>query len=351
MKKFIRNLFLVLNILLALTLVSTYLARIVNPAKLWIPALLGLLYPYLLLANVVFIAIWSVFKKRFMLISILAIAIGLNIFNSYMNLLPAKKHKATELKVLSYNVHQFENYLHDKKSGNKFYTLFEEEKPDILCIQEAYFDRKDLNPRNLLASKYPFKYKHESKVSERYGIITYSKFPIIKTEESRFESSSNIFNYSDILYKKDTIRVYNCHLESYGIRFDQYTFMDTLTIDERRIQEFKALGRKLKEGNHNRVPQIKALIKSIKDCPYPIIVCGDFNDTPISYSYGEITKLLSDSFVEAGFGLSFTYRNRYTPYRIDYIFYSEDFKAFNYKKYDVDYSDHDPVSTTLHYRY
>lgn len=351
MKKFIRNIFLILNVLLALTLVSTYLARIVNPAKLWIPALIGLLYPYLLLANIIFITVWAIFKRRFSLISIIAIALGFNIFKSYLNFMPSRNSEATELKVLTYNVHQFKDHTENHKTGNKFYTFFEEEQPDILCIQEAYYSGKDLQPDDLLTSKYSFKYKHLTKASSHYGIITYSKFPIINKDQIRFEGSSNIFNYSDIIYKNDTVRIYNCHLESYGIQFDQYTFMDTLTFDEQRIQEFKALGKKLKEGNQNRVPQIKALIKNIKDCPYPIIVCGDFNDTPISYSYGQMTKLLSDSFVEAGNGLSFTYRRRYTPYRIDYIFHSKEFKAYNYKKYDLNYSDHDPVSTTLKYRY
>ena len=350
MKQVIRYIFIFLNAMFAIALVSTYLAKVVNPAKLWIPALLGLLYPYLVLANVVFMVIWIFFKKRFILISLIPIALGFNLFRSYLNFFPTEISERTELKVLTYNVHQYKNYFVNKKAGNKIFEFFEEEQPDILCIQEAYMNSGSLHPAKLINSGYSLKYFNSTKVNSNYGIITYSKFPIIHKDEIRFKGSNNIFNYSDIKYHGDTIRVYNCHLESYGLRLDQYTFMDTLALDQRRIEEFKSIGRKLKEGNKNRVPQIKALVQSIKNCPLPVIVCGDFNDTPVSYSYGQITKLLNDAFVEAGNGLSFTYRKKYTPYRIDYIFYGNEFDAFNYMKYDLNLSDHDPVSASIQYK-
>jgi endonuclease/exonuclease/phosphatase (EEP) superfamily protein YafD len=153
--------------------------------------------------------------------------------------------------------------------------------------------------------------------------------------------------YCDIKIETDTVRVYNCHLQSYGIKSSEYSVLDSLNFGNQRLKELKTVGSKLMKGNIYRAGQVKKLANHIATCHFPVIVCGDFNDTPISFTYGKISSLLDDSFVESGWGISNTYRGELPQYRIDYIFHSNQFTAFNYKRHLVTYSDHFPISALL----
>ena len=96
-----------------------------------------------------------------------------------------------------------------------------------------------------------------------------------------------------------------------------------------------------------RARQARTVAAHIRRCPYPVIVCGDFNDTPLSYTYHVLGKQLQDAFAEAGFGLSNTYNGLLPSFRIDYILYSSHFKAVSYSCDRIDLSDHFPVSAVL----
>jgi endonuclease/exonuclease/phosphatase family metal-dependent hydrolase len=104
---------------------------------------------------------------------------------------------------------------------------------------------------------------------------------------------------------------------------------------------------KLSDAFELREHQMDYLVHEMARCPYPIILAGDFNDTPSSYVYTEITSKLDDTFVEKGNGFSITYAGRLPFLRIDYVMKSERFKTENYKRHKVDFSDHYPVSAVL----
>ena len=91
--------------------------------------------------------------------------------------------------------------------------------------------------------------------------------------------------------------------------------------------------------------QAERIAKLISDSPKRIIICGDFNDSPISYSYKKIRGDLHDSFIEKGFGLGSTYIGDFPSYRIDYIFHSDDLECISFKKIRRNYSDHYPIIT------
>jgi endonuclease/exonuclease/phosphatase family metal-dependent hydrolase len=96
-----------------------------------------------------------------------------------------------------------------------------------------------------------------------------------------------------------------------------------------------------------RAKQARTVAEHIKKCPYPIIVCGDFNDTPLSYTYQILSEQLNDAFSEAGFGISNTYNGFLPLFRIDYVLHSERFKAISYQSEKVAMSDHFPVVAIL----
>ncbi len=94
----------------------------------------------------------------------------------------------------------------------------------------------------------------------------------------------------------------------------------------------------------------------------PLIVVGDFNTTPRSTAYQTVTAVLSDAWLEAGFGFGQTFPGgplKPTPLgfpvpnwllRIDYVFHSPEWRALDTRigPWDGE-SDHRPVLARLGY--
>lgn len=348
MKRLLRYLFLFFNVLLAVPLLISYLVPLVNTGYLWYGAILGLFYPFLLFANVLFIVFWLVFYKRYLLVSLLCIAVGFQIHNNYIQLFGKTTTEHEGIKVLTYNVNHFYKYLEREDDIYTMLDFIEEQNADIICLQETKLQRTgELNPARLKERFPGIVDYHSAHQSAWHGPVTFSAYPIIKRGEIRFDDTFNLIIYSDMLIDGDTIRVYNCHLQSFGIRPDDYSVIDTLGFQPHKIEEMRLIGGKLRNGYTRRAPQVDSLRRHIELCSYPVIVSGDFNDTPVSNTYYNMQRLLNDAFVESGVGISNTYRGKLPSYRIDYIFYSSHFNAYNYRRHRVEYSDHYPVSTLL----
>jgi endonuclease/exonuclease/phosphatase family metal-dependent hydrolase len=348
LRKLILNIFLAVNIFAAIALLATYLVQEVSPAKFWIPSVLGFSYPYVLIVNGLFIPFWLIFKRRISLISLICIIAGIHINSSYFQVFPRHSNRTDGIKVLSYNVQNFYYYFEKNKKGREIIDYIAAQKADIICLQETKLQKVgDLNPVKL-KSIFPginhCQLAHQSKWG---GPVTFTRYPIISMGEIRFDDTKNMVIFSNLQIGKDTVRVYNCHLQSYGINTSAYSVIDTLGFESKKIKEMRKIGSKLKWGNIYRSRQVIKLSNHIAKCPYQVIVCGDFNDTPISFTYGKISSTLKDSFVESGRGVSNTYRGKLPQNRIDYIFHSSGLAAYNYQRLDVEYSDHYPISTLL----
>jgi len=97
-----------------------------------------------------------------------------------------------------------------------------------------------------------------------------------------------------------------------------------------------------------RVPQTRKLLDHSKTCKYPVIICGDFNDTPISYNYRQLTNDYWDSFTLSGNGIGGT--TTIAPFlRIDYILLSDELNSFDYKTHSQELSDHRAISTMIEF--
>jgi len=153
------------------------------------------------------------------------------------------------------------------------------------------------------------------------------------------------------LIKQDTIRLYNLHLASIHFKKEDYDFLNEIT-DNQNQQEFKRntmnILSKIRAAYVKRRHQVGLLESHINDSPFPVIICGDFNDTPLSYAYRKISKGRKDAFVESGSGFSNTFNEQTFPaIRIDYIFYSPVFTAGNFKVHKIPLSDHYPISCLI----
>jgi endonuclease/exonuclease/phosphatase family metal-dependent hydrolase len=181
------------------------------------------------------------------------------------------------------------------------------------------------------------------------GLLTMTRFPILKMEEIRFGNSGNMIIFTDMLINTDTIRVYNCHLQSYKLREAEIRTIDSLEFNNhpKNKEKVLALSVNFKDALIKRAEQAARLRRSINESPYPVIVCGDFNDTPVSYTYRTVKGNLEDSFTQSGKGTANTYNGKLPSFRIDYIFFSPVFTSFNFEVSDINHSDQFPISCDL----
>lgn len=363
MGKFTDRVILILNLLGALAMLLAYLAPLVNPSRIFFPALFGLAYPYLLMLHLVFLFYWLLRLKKEILISFLIILLGWNHLKSLIPFnfrpaeIPVNASQDNFLKAMSYNVRGFNIYEWSQKPEAKreIFTFLEAQEPELLCFQEYYSSsingqthrdicrQLDYLPHNAVY------YTADPANRKGFGIATFSKYPILKKSRIPFNSSFNAAMFTDILYRKDTIRVFNIHLQSIRFQEDNYAFLDTarLKYSNEQINEIRAIGSRLKTAFSLRAEQAKIISRYIKDSPHPVVVMGDFNDPPQSYAYRKIKKGLDDSFMESGKGFGNTYAGELPSLRIDYIMYGPPILSTDFKRIKTDYSDHYPISTRL----
>lgn len=344
------------NIFFAITLLFSYLAVHISPDSFALPAFFGLAYPYLLLINIILIIVWAMRLKPEAFISVAVIAVGINHFTNYIQLFRQKASKDNTFKVLSYNVHMF-NYFEssgEKNSRKKIFEYLKSRKPDIFCLQEFFLTGDPSTAGRMVSSETGLKYYSHVKMiasgKERYyGIATFSRYPIIRKGEIVHKGSSSLSIFSDVVIEGDTFRIYNNHLQSFRLKRMERSFFEEMTTsgDGEKLSEVKNLSSRLKRGFINRAEQAEALRNHISKSPFPVIVVGDFNDTPVSFTYRKIRKGLNDSFVKSGYGAGFTYRGNYPPNRIDYILYDDNLESGSFEISRIRYSDHYPIVAYL----
>lgn len=352
MRKLLYKILLGVNIFFAFTLIIAYLAVHINPEDFALPAFFGLAYPYLLLVNIIIVIVWAMLLKFEALISVVIIAFGLTHFSNYIQLTKPGGNKSNTFKVISYNVRLF-NYFENKNGINsqkKVIEFLKSQNPDVICLQEFFVvgspAESDAFIKKTLGGKYYSHIKVLANGKNRYyGIATYSKFPIIRKGEIIHPGSSSLSIYTDVLINTDTFRIYNNHLQSFRLGRMERTFMEELMASENKetIGDVKKISRSLKKGFIKRSLQAQVVKENISRSKYPVIVAGDFNDTPVSYAYRKIRKGLNDSFVSSGYGAGFTYRGNYPPNRIDYILYDNSLTSTFFEIKKVKYSDHYPI--------
>ena len=328
----------------------SYLATLISPANAALPAFFGLAYPYLLFLNVVMVIVWAMFLKFEAFISAAVIVIGITHFSNYIKLSKSKGDKSESFTVMSYNVHLFNLYesKNRRSSENDIMNLLKETDADIICLQEVYIlgdiAANERAIRASLGGKYSSHLKTIKLSGNRaFGVMILSKYPIIERGEIVYPESSSLTIYSDIVINQDTLRIYNCHLQSFNLGSLEKTLFEEIISDEEKMNKVKGLLGSLKKGFVKRALQTQTLKEHINASKYPVIVTGDFNDTPVSYTYRSIRKGLNDSFVSSGHGAGFTYRGNYPPNRIDYILYDKRLINSHFEILKARYSDHYPI--------
>lgn len=347
-------------------LVLTYLSPFVHPETLWFIPFLGLIYPITIIITIVFLIYWSILRSKWALIVLAGILLGgklhfrtLAITFSEHNPEPADN----TWKFMSYNVRLFDFYNKSEEERNRnrsgIIDYVREVDPDVVCFQEFYhqdkpsnFSTKDTLIQLLGFSDYHERYSHKMSGRQNYGICMLSKYPIIAKGDVMFESSGNSDNYcifADIVKGKDTLRVYNVHLQSIHLQKDDYAIFDDDGNQQSGEQKssLRMLVRKLRIAYPSRAEQAIRVTEHMESSPYPVVVMGDFNDTPMSYVYNRFDGKMTDAFRESASGIGVTYAGKVPAGRIDYIFHTEDLRARGFRVQKKVFSDHLAVSCEI----
>jgi endonuclease/exonuclease/phosphatase family metal-dependent hydrolase len=332
-----------LNIVLTIVTFVAYVLPFLAPKLFPILSVLTLFMPMFFILNGLFFMYWGLqFKKR-MILSGLVLLMGITFINKFYKF-SSKVYPEDDkdFKVMSYNVRLFNlfKWIDKEDVPGDILTFINEKNPDILCIQEFS------SSANIDLKVYRYKYIFMEGNKIKTGQAIFSKFPIINQGDIVFPNSNNNVIYADIKKGKDIIRVYNMHLQSIKITPDVNEISENINVINQDKSQMLLI--RISKAFKQQQQQAEILKEHKKQCEYPIIICGDMNNSAFSYVYRNIKGTLKDSFEEAGTGFGQTYKFRYYPARIDYIFADEKMIVKKFESFsDFDNSDHYPIMVKL----
>ena len=342
------TLFSLLALVLAAALLLSYLALFFNPTDFRLPMFFGLYFIPILLLNLLVLLIALLKYRRALLIPVIALIPTLFLADRFVKF--GREEQAVSgkpVKVLTYNVGRYSaggRRVTANESVSNIRRLLAEQDADIVCLQE--FAVPDTTAMSTYLPEYPYRAKHLFKGNRYFGNLTLSRYPIRHVESLTFPDSRNLSLVTDIDIAGQSVRVYNCHLESYSISFT--ALVKRLFRKSHFTDEMAQVHGKMREATRRRSSQVDALLSSEAASPYPNLVCGDFNDTPISYTYHRLIQTKKDSFAEAGTGFGATYSVLWPMLRVDYILLPQDYVADRHETLRVPWSDHYPVTTLIY---
>ena len=334
------------NIILIFVTFVSYLSPFVNPATFWPFSFFGLAYPWLLLANTLFIVFWIVLKKWYFLLSFCCILAGWNHFLNFIAFNTSSPSHSESIQVGSYNLKGLVNikWQKDKKASMEadlLKLIKGNEGIDIICTQES-------SMANLQFLSKGLKLNHVYRAQNRSAAIL-SRFPMVDKGEIIFKNSKNATAWVDLDVNGKTIRVYSLHLQSTKVAPATDDLLENGDLKEKETWlNIKEILARVKRASITRTNQAKLVTKHMDNCRHPIILCGDFNDTPLSFVYKMLSEKLKDAFQEKGFGIGSTYAGNIPALRIDYIFTDKRMEIINYKTLrDGDFSDHYAIKSEI----
>lgn len=266
-----------------------------------------------------------------------------------------KNNTDVSFSLLTFNVMNFTDYSGEKHEPNRTIKYILDTDADIVCLQEAaQFDEYNIDDYIIISKISDIKKKYPYCYNEPGDVVILSKFPFKHTGETIKVDRRNKFEAFDVDVKGHKIKIFNCHLESIGLtETDKDLYRELTQLHKMRnmedIEEVKeTLLSKLAKAFRNRAIQAQAIRECIDNSEQNIIVCGDFNDTPGSYSYRKVLgNDMSDAYRDCAFWPTITYHSNRFFFRIDQMLYRGDFKAVSIRSDKIDSSDHYPLLATF----
>lgn len=383
--------FRIILIVAAAAMFLSYLAVYINPSKFSLPLFFGLYFVPILAINLFLLLVAMLRRSASAWICVAAILPSL-LYTELFFKIGHKEEAQKEgiaLKIESYNVGMFSssaNGLSRAECRKEVGNHFAENLPDIICLQE--FFAESYTQADTIFSAYPHRHYHlfKARNGKLFGNMILSKFPIVERGRLSFPNSTNLSIFADIEHYGRTLRVYNNHLESYNVSFTALAHKtaellkkkasEAEEVTHRLAEKFrkeKVTGENYREENVDgkdsaseeitrdivethekmlgtfikRSEQVDRIIEHINKTPHRAIICGDFNDTPMSYAYHTLARNRKDTFEEAGKGFGATFIPVWPLLRIDYILVPDDSQCLTHAILKTGLSDHYPVTAEV----
>jgi len=321
-----------MNSIAAFALLLSYLLPYVSPKTFPLLSVLSLAVPILIVVNVIFLIYWVVLLNKKGILSLVVLVLGI----SHVTSLYKISGKSTEdtadgISLLSFNVRSFNRFswIDSKTIPQDISGFVRSESPDIFCAQE-YYNNPDTD-----FTQYRYKFEDFNNDNGELALVVFSKYPIINKGSLHFKKTANNVIFCDIAIQKDTVRVYNVHLQSHKISSNTNRFSQ---------EDSQKLLKRIQISFERQQEQVDKLIEHMRQSPYDNIVMGDFNNSAYSYVYDKIvSEELQDTFKEAGKGFGKTWEFDLFPVRIDFILVPEEYEVLEFKNIHQKLSDHYPI--------
>ena len=334
-------------IAMALSIANAY----VNPKDFIWTTVFGLAFWEILIYNVVVFLLLLLMWSNKIWISVVALLIAIpGISKSFS--IGSKSKAENSIRVMSYNVHDFrhvDGVTEKEQFANQVMEMVREHAPDILCCQEfSQFKSGVSRPQCIedFAKEAGFQYVYFNRKTNYGGNVIFSKYPLTKVAEDSGFGKGNTYGVmvSVDAGEKGKFHVANVHLLSYMITDSE---IDVLTNASER-QNLDTIGKtvlhKLSFAFQKRSEELQTVLNGMPPVGGPIIICGDFNEPPLSYNYRQMQKAgFVDTFTKVGFGIKPTYAGKLPLLRIDYVWANDGVKPLAFDRYKYKASDHYPI--------
>lgn len=307
---------------------------------------LGVFLPIMLLINAVIALAWIWKKSPWMIVPLLAILISFPFISSVIHWQFRKQAPPERpLTIATYNIHNVMGE-HIFLDAQQFAGFLKQENVDLICLQEFPGEGVVRDGLMVEITKILPYYHVSSRNPGKLKVAIFSRYPILDAKTVRFtDETDNLSMWADLDLEGDRIRIFNNHLQTTNI--NQNSVSLSFNIGQ-VVGQLKKLKQVVEQNGSIRTRQADLIRKMLDESPYPLVVCGDFNANPASYTYRTIKGGLRDSFRDVGNGYGYSYRYLRKLYRIDYVFYSPgSLRATRYFSPELQYSDHKPVVVTF----
>ncbi len=347
---------MILILIAAVTMIGAF-AGYVPPASSTLMPLLGMALPVLLLINLLLLILLAVKGKKWAVVPLLALLVNWNYLAAVVQIGGGAEKRATGryLKVFTYNVQNFGG----ESTGytcKKLARRLQEEQVDIVCFQE-FGDNHRFTVDSIRRAFSHWKYSYiptKKERGSRLANVVFSRYPLKNKRFISFdEHSSNSAISCDIELEGETIRLFCNHLQTTSVSQKRRKWERQLSASEdtrHQMQVAQDAAGTLHGNFVKRAAQAETLNRYITESPHPVVLCGDLNSLPSSYTYRTLTRHLEDGFRTAGSGYMYTYRYAKHLLRIDYILHSPSLTGISYTSLTEELcSDHNPVLMELEY--
>lgn len=374
-RRLTKKFFIISNLIVAVFFLAGCYSELIYSSTWWPVGFLTMSLFYLLLVLLVFFVFWLLKKSAWTFIFVVTVVLS---FNHIKNIIPFRfssmfiiEKRVNDLRVMSWNVAQFDvmNSKSNPEKYNEMIRLINQFQPDIACFQEmvcgdtladlntpyyrkySFYTLFDFVHRLRLPNYfYTYNYKENFLNQQHFGIIIFSRYPIINRQTISIypHNYNSTFQYADIVKGPDTIRIFNCHLQSLRFSTNNLQYIQNPSIKtDTDIENSKNIITKFKRTFLRQEEQANRIRAEIDKSPHPVIVCGDFNNVPNSYPYERIGRGLQDAFVEKGAGIGRTFSGILPTLRIDNIFVDKTFSVNQFIRIPKKLSDHFPLITDI----